>query len=57
VLGIGLKVDQPGNAKYIITALRDILLAKNKTNPKVLGEWGFDVVDEAAPKKKPDAGK
>jgi len=26
------------------------------TNPE-LGEWGFDVVDEAAPKKKPDTGK
>ena len=47
-LGItaGMKVDQPGTGMYTITYVRDILLAKNKTNPKVLGEWGF-VVDDS----------
>ena len=52
LLGTGKKisVNQPGTAMYSITALRDILLAKNKTNPKVLGEWGFEVDD--SPKKK-----
>ena len=51
-LGItaGMSVDQPGSAMYLITSLRDLLLARNKTNPKVLGEWGFDVDD--SPKKK-----
>ena len=47
LLGTGkkAKVNQPGTALYQVTALRDILLAKNKTNPKVLGEWGFEVDD------------
>lgn len=51
-LGIssGMSVDQPGTAMYFITQLRDLLLARNKTNPKVLGEWGFEVDD--SPKKK-----
>lgn len=49
-LGLNLKVTQPGTARYVITGLRDILLAKNKTNPKILGEWGFEVDD--SPKKK-----
>lgn len=53
-LGItaGMSVDQPGSAMYLITSLRDLLLARNKTNPKVLGEWGFDVDD--SPQKKAD---
>ncbi len=50
-LGTDAKVDQPGNAKYIYTGLRDVLAAKNKTNLKMLADWGFDVVDEVAPKK------
>ena len=51
-LGIaeGMSVDQPGSAMFYITSLRDLLLARNKTNPKVLGEWGFEVDD--SPKKK-----
>lgn len=46
-LGTGKKskVNQPGTALFWVTSLRDILLAKNKTNPKVLGEWGFEVDD------------
>lgn len=44
-LGDGQKVDVPGSAMYLITKLRDILLAKNKTNPKALGNWGFEVDD------------
>jgi hypothetical protein len=53
-LGIteGISVDQPGTAMYLITALRDLLLARNKQNPKVLGEWGFNVDD--SPQKKGD---
>ena len=50
-LGTYAKVDQPGNAKYIYTGLRDVLAGKNKTNLKMLADWGFDVVDEVAPKK------
>lgn len=46
----GATVNQPGSAMYLVTYLRDALLAKNKTNPNVLGEWGF-VVD-TSPKKK-----
>lgn len=53
-LGItaGMSVDQPGSALFLLTSLRDLLLARNKTNPKVLGEWGFDVDD--SPQKKAD---
>lgn len=50
-LGTKAKVNQPGNAKFIYTGLRDILAGKNKTNLKKLGDWGYDVVDEPAPKK------
>ena len=44
-LGIkkGQKVTQPGNASYLVAKLRDLLLAKNKTNANVLGQWGFTV--------------
>jgi hypothetical protein len=41
------RVNEPGNAKFLITGLRDVLLGKNKVNPKVLGEWGFDVVEDS----------
>ena len=51
LLGSNAKTDQPGNAKFLYTSLRDMLAAKNKTNLKMLADWGFDVVDEAAPKK------
>jgi len=53
-LGIaeGMSVDQPGSALYLVTMLRDLLLGRNKTNPKVLGEWGFNVDD--SPQKKDD---
>ncbi len=54
-LGTDAKIDQPGNAKYIYTGLRDILAGKNKSNLKMLADWGFDVVDEAAPKKPKNA--
>lgn len=40
-------VNQPGNVKFFITGLRDVLLGKNKVNPKVLGEWGFDVIEDS----------
>jgi hypothetical protein len=46
----GLRVDIPGSGMYLTTYLRDILLAKNKTNPKALGQWGFTVDDSTAPK-------
>lgn len=39
-------VNQQGSARFFITGLRDILLGKNKTNPKALGDWGFDVIEE-----------
>ena len=42
----GQGVDTPNTCDFFVTQLRDLLLAKNKTNPKVLGEWGFEV-DEA----------
>ena len=44
-LGItdGMSVDQPGSVLYLVTMLRDLLLGRNKINPKVLGEWGFEV--------------
>lgn len=45
-------VDTPGTCAFLVTMLRDRLLADNKTNPKVLGEWGFTVNDSPAPKKK-----
>ena len=51
ILGTKTKVDQPGNAKFLYTSLRDILAAKNKTNLKILAEWGFTVVDEVSQKK------
>ena len=41
------RVNEPGNVKFLITGLRDVLLGKNKVNPKVLGEWGFDVVEDS----------
>lgn len=54
-LGItdGISVDQPGTGMYLLTALRDLLLARNKTNPKVLGEWGFNVDDTPQSKTPP----
>ncbi len=48
----GMSVDQPGTGMFLLTTLRDLLLARNKTNPKVLGEWGFEVDD--TPQKKAD---
>ena len=41
----GQGVDTPNTCDYFVTQLRDLLLAKNKQNPKVLGEWGFEVDD------------
>ena len=41
----GQGVDTPNTCDFLVTQLRDLLLAKNKTNPKVLGEWGFEVDD------------
>jgi hypothetical protein len=41
----GQGVDTPDTCEYFVTMLRDLLLAKNKQNPKVLGEWGFEVND------------
>ncbi len=52
-LGLNLSVNQPNTAKYLITSLRDILLAKNKTNPKALGAWGFTVDDSPRKKDEP----
>jgi hypothetical protein len=51
----GMSVDQPGSAMFLVTQLRDILLTKNKTNAKVLGEWGFEVDDSPQPSKPPKA--
>jgi len=40
---------------YLITYVRDIQLAKNKSNPKALGAWGFDVDDSPqAPPAQPE---
>ncbi len=52
-LGIaeGMSVDQPGTGMFFLTSLRDLLLARNKTNPKKLGEWGFVVDDSPQPHK------
>lgn len=49
-------VNQPGTVKFFITGLRDVLLGKNKTNPKALGDWGFNVIEDSVttPKKKTD---
>lgn len=41
----GQGVDTPDTCEFFVTQLRDLVLAKNKTNPKVLGEWGFEVDD------------
>lgn len=41
----GQGVDTPDTCEFFVTQLRDLVLARNKTNPKVLGEWGFDVDD------------
>lgn len=41
----GQGVDTPNTTDFFITQLRDLLLAKNKTNPKALGAWGFEVND------------
>jgi len=46
-------VNQPGNVKFFVTGLRDVLLGKNKTNPKILGEWGYDVIEDSGSGKKP----
>ena len=56
-LGIarGARANVPGSAMFILTKLRDNLLANNKTNAKVLGEWGFVVDDSPKPKKKTGA--
>jgi hypothetical protein len=48
------RVNVPTSAKYLVAKLRDLLLAQNKTNPKVLGEWGF-VVD-SSPQAHPKNG-
>lgn len=48
----GQGVDTPDTCDFLVTQLRDMLLAANKTNPKKLGEWGFVVNDSPAPKKK-----
>ena len=45
------------NIKDIISSVkasRDVLLGNNKKNPKVLGDWGFTVIESVAvkPKKK-----
>ena len=47
----GQTVNTPNTAKFLVTYLRDTLLAKNKTNPKALGAWGF-VVDNSPKTKK-----
>ena len=47
----GQGVNTPGTAMFYVTKLRDKVLADNKTNPKVLGEWSF-VVDDSPKKKK-----
>lgn len=49
-------VNRPGTVKFFITGLRDVLLGKNKTNPKALGDWGFNVIEDSVttPKKKTD---
>lgn len=49
-LGKGARVDIPGTAMFLVTKVRDSVLAANKTNPQVLGEWGFTV--DSSPKKK-----
>ena len=36
------------SALYILTQARDLLLTINKANPKMLGEWGFNVVEGTA---------
>lgn len=41
----GQGVDTPNTCEFFVTQVRDLVLAKNKTNPKVLGEWGFEVND------------
>jgi len=35
----GQGVDTPDTCEFLVTQLRDMLLASNKTNPKKLGEW------------------
>ena len=40
--------------KETLRSSRDLLLAAYKTNPKKLGEWGFEVNDTPQPKKKED---
>lgn len=47
----GQGVNTPDTCEFFVTKLRDKLLADNKTNPKVLGEWGF-VVDSSPKAKK-----
>ncbi len=51
----GQGVATPDTAMFFVTKLRDIVLAENKTNPKVLGEWGFVVDNSPKAKKKPKA--
>ena len=42
-------------ALYVLTQVRDMLLTIHKGNPKMLGEWGFTVVEGTshAPEPKP----
>lgn len=51
----GQGVDTPDTCEFYVTQLRDLVLARNKTNPKVLGEWGFDVDDSPRAGDEPTA--
>ncbi len=41
----GQGVNTPNTCEYLVTKVRDKALADNKTNPKALGAWGFEVDD------------
>ena len=46
---LGPDMTTPNTVRFTVAAARDLLLSLNKGSEHKLGDWGFSVVDSAAP--------